>query len=144
MGTRTVHMIEIHDSRVSGDQAYARALSKFGRRPGRSFVKLVGFVSLVCGVAAAQTAATSASVVHADLKIMIAVFFVVAALGVGLWFVDSARKHPQVYANAFKAIGILLVLGFVAHRIRKGMVNIVADGVAEGEKRAHRDDWTSL
>lgn len=144
MDTRTVRMIENHDPRVSGDQAYARAFSKFGRRPGRSIVKLVGFVGLLCGIAAAKAAASNPFPTPTSTKVMIPIFFVLAAVGVGMWLYDSVRKHPQTYSDIFRAIGILLVVGFVARRIRRGMVNIVAEGVAKGEKRAHRDDWMSL
>jgi hypothetical protein len=146
MNTREHRVIDIerHDPRVSGDQAYARAFASFGRRPGRSFVKLVGFMGLICGMAAAQTAASWPTAVSGGMKATIAISFILAAVGLGLWVYDSVRKHPQAYANTFKLIGLLLVVGFVAHQVRKGMVNIVADGVAEGERRAHHDTWKGL
>lgn len=132
--------IERHDPRVSGDQAYARAFASFGRRPGRSSVKLLGFFGLVAGILTAQDVATSYRPASGGEKALLAVFFVMAAIGVGLWLVDSVRKHPQAYADALKLLGILLLIGYVAHRVRRGVVYVIADGVAEAEKR-HHSGW---
>jgi hypothetical protein len=139
MDTREHRVIDIerHDPRVSGDQAYARAFSSFGRRPGRSSIKLLGFLGLVAGLLGAQDIASSHMPVDTSTKVMTVVFFVVAVIGVGLWLVDSVRKHPQAYAEAAKMIGILLAVAYVAHRVRRGVVHVIADGVAEAENRHH-------
>lgn len=140
MNTRETQMIDIHDPRISGDQAYLRALSRFGKRPGRSLIKLAGFLALACGVAATQSVIADHTTTlgpSSGTQAMIALFYLMGVIGVGLWIVDSVRKHPHVYASVLKAVGMLLVLGYVAHRIRKATVNLIADGVVEAESRDH-------
>jgi hypothetical protein len=140
METRKIHVITNYDRHPSGDAAYGRAFAKFGQRPVRSFVKLMGFLGLACGVAATQSMVSNPFPAPTSVKVMIPIFFVLAAVGLGLWLVDSVRKHPQVYADVLKAIGILLIIGYVAHRIREYEVNVIADGVNRAEGR-HHDGW---
>ena len=139
METRKIHVITNYDQ-PSGDQAYARAFAKFWERPARSFVKLLGFLGLVVGILAAQDVSTATLPASSGEKALMAVAFVMAVVGIGLWFADSVRKHPQGYADLAKAIGILLIIGYVAHRIREHEVNVIADGVNRAEGRRH-DGW---
>jgi hypothetical protein len=142
MDTREHRVIDIerHNPRASGDQAYARAFAPFARRPVRSLIKLLGFMGLLCGIAAAQSAASNPFPTPTSTKVMIPIFFVFAAVGVVLWFYDSVRKHPRAYADAAKLLGMVILAGYVAHRVRRGVVHVIADGVAEAEKR-HHSGW---
>jgi len=140
METRKIHVITNYDQHPSGDEAYARAFAKFGERPIRSCVKLLGFLSLVAGFACAQDISSSHVPTSATESALMAGFFLMAVVGIGLWLVDSVRKHPQGYADVLKAIGMLLIIGYVAHRIREHEVNVIADGVTRAEGR-HHDGW---
>lgn len=140
METSKIHVITNYDQHPSGDAAYGRALAKFGERPVRSFVKLLGFLGLVAGLLCAQDISSSHMPTSPVESALMAGFLVMGVVGVGLWFADSVHKHPQGYANALKIIGMLLVIGYVAHRIREHEVNVIADGVTRAEGR-HNGGW---
>jgi hypothetical protein len=140
METRKIHVITNYDRPASADEAYARAFAKFRERPVRSFVKLLGFLGLVAALLCAQDIAQATHPVSTTEKVLLAVFLITAVAGVGLWFVDSVRKHPQAYADVLKAIGILLLVGYAAHRIREYEINTIAEGVNRAERR-HHDGW---